>query len=136
MKINLKLFDLLVDKIKNPIGHYIDLQEDRIIYYLETYVDKDPSALTDEPEEDMNVEEDIYYLEINMYKRDALVGTSLAFSEDGVDGADLFIVLISCIDAEKLKFSFDNRKEAVKFQKTIMDYILNKDENKSTHHNK
>ena len=75
MRYELKLFDLIVDKIDNPIAYYVDFLEDRIVYHIEAVLNKAPI-----PEEEIyESEEGIYLDETATYRREVLKGASYTY---------------------------------------------------------
>lgn len=123
MKIELKLFDLAIDKIKDQIDYYVDLKKDRIVYYLETFIDKVP--LIGDEDESYDAKEDIYVYEKLTVKKECLTGTFLSYSEHGEGGKDLYTVYINTVGADdQIKVNFNSKKKALDFEKLIQEYIF------------
>lgn len=121
MKVNFELFDLAVDKIKNPIAYYIDMQEDRLIYHLEAEIDKEPNIEAEEYES----KEDIYLCETRVYKKESVVGVTISYTKPYED--DLYVVLIEILGAaDPLEITFNSKKAAHKFHKQLLEYIFGK----------
>lgn len=121
MKVEFELFDLAVDKIRNPIAYYIDLQEDRLIYHLEAEIDKEPNIEAEEYE----AEENVYLCETRVYKKDSIIGATISFTKPFEQ--ELYVVIIEMAGAnESIEVTFKSRKAAYKFHKQIVDYIFKK----------
>ncbi len=119
MKINFELFDLAVDKIKNPIAYYVELLPDRIIYHLEAEIDKEPNMEAEE----YTAIENMYLCETRVYKKETLIGASISFTKPYED--ELYVVLVEMAGAsDVIEVTFQNRKAAYKFHKQILEYIF------------
>ena len=121
MRVEFELFDLAVDKIRNPIAYYVDLLEDRLVYHLEAEIDKEPNIEAEEYEG----EENIYLCETRVYKKDSIIGSTITFTQP-YDQA-LYVVLIEMAGAnESIEITFKSKKAAHKFHKQVVDYICKK----------
>lgn len=121
MRIDFQLFDLAVDKIKNPIAYYIDLLDDRLIYHLEAEIDKEPNMEAEEYE----AKEDIYLCETRVYKRENIIGTTITFTKPYDD--ELYVVIVEIMGAnESIEVTFNSKKAAHKFHKQILNYMFPK----------
>lgn len=122
MRINFELFDLKVDKIRNPIAYYVELLPTKILYHLEAEIDKEP----DIENESYESEEGVYLCETRVYKREALIGCSISFTKPFDD--ELHIVMIEVMGAsDNIEVTFKSKKAALKFHSQIIKYILNED---------
>jgi hypothetical protein len=114
MKIDFKLFDLKIDKVYKPIAYYVELEPDRFVYHIEAIIDKE------DPED---VEENIYTYEDIVYKKSTLIGTFMEYQK--VEDQELWLVHLETAGKGELYITFDNKKEAIKFKKQLLNYIFN-----------
>lgn len=119
MKIKIDFFDLPTDKVRTPIAYYLELNDNYITYNFEAKIDVEANINLEEYE----TQENIHVYENFSYKRDVLTGVTLFYSQ--VDEIDIYTVGIDSIGQSSIiKLTLNNRKQAEKIKKQILDYIL------------
>lgn len=127
MKINFKLFDLSVDKIKDPIAYFIDLQEDYFTLWLEAIYDREPQG-EDLDSEEYEPAENEYILDVSTYEKSTIRGFAISESFNN----EIQVYTISVIlegDLGTLLINFQTKKEMLTIYKQLISYRFSKDAN-------
>lgn len=123
MKIEIPLFDLSTDRIKDPISHYIIIESDHVVYHLECYIDKIP----DIKQEEYDVIEDQFLFYHGIILREFISAVDLDFtpSANGDDKYDCYSVEISVTGmAARIRLKFETQEKAQPVLDILTKYIL------------
>lgn len=119
-KILIKFFDLSIDRILQPLDHYLIFNDTHIVYHVECYVEVQPQK----EEGEYEVKED-YICYHGVILKKSITAIDVYFSGAKDSKYDCWVVEISVYGMpDRTKIRFETQGEAMSLFEKLTDYLL------------